>query len=267
MRLDPLLRRTYEEAACVIGIAPYVGDFLADLSVRRLEFISDTGVEELSPEVDRSGRNEPIRLLFVGRVIKTKGVREAIGALKYLRDAPVTFDVVGDGFDRERCEQIAAETDVTDKVRFHGRRTRREVDEFYKAADVFVFPSYREPGGNAPLEAMAWGLPLIVSNRGGPAAAVDETCGIRIEPENPEQLSQEIAQAVRRLVADRSLRLSLGAGARVRAARTALWDEKIRKVEQLYEDVLLTRGGESSSALARGQTTRPAWEKRNYASR
>jgi glycosyltransferase involved in cell wall biosynthesis len=238
LRFDPMLRRTYEDADCVVGIAPYVGEFLAGLSVRRLEFLSETGVEALPEAVDRSQRGGPLRLLFVGRVIRTKGVREAIGALRHLRDAPVVLDIVGDGFDRRKCEEIAAAIGVADKVVFHGRKSRREVDEFYRQADVFVFPSYREPGGNAPFEAMAWGLPLIAANRGGPAAAVDATSGVLIEPETPEQMEREIAAAVTRLLADRESRLALGAGARRRVARIGLWDQKIRNMEALYEDVL-----------------------------
>src|SRR5205814_3104552 len=98
---------------------------------------------------------------------------------------------------------------VADKVAFHGRKPRDEVEHFYKAADIFVFPSYREPGGNVVFEAMGWGLPLVVSDRGGPGAAVDETCGIRIQPISPEQFAVEIASAIRHLVRDRDLRLSL----------------------------------------------------------
>jgi glycosyltransferase involved in cell wall biosynthesis len=251
LRYDPMLRRSYEEASCVVGIAPYVADALAELSLQRLEFMSETGVDTLPPLVDRSQRSGAVRLLFVGRLIKTKGVREAVGALKYLRDLPLSLDVVGDGFDRATCEQIARDSGVAETVRFHGRKPRRDVDAFYENADIFVFPSYREPGGNAPFEAMAWGLPLIVCNRGGPAAAVDESCGILIEPENPEQLSKDIAGAVRRLVAKRDLRLSLGAGARARAARVGMWDARIEGMEHIYEQVLMDRARPSGAGNLR----------------
>jgi len=238
IRFDPLLRRTYEDAACVVGIAPYVGDFLNGVCVQRLEFLSETGIESLPPSIDRSKRNGPVRLLFVGRLVRTKGVRDAIRAMAHLNDIPVVLDIVGDGFDRSKCEELVSEIGVAGRVNFHGRKTRDEVNEFYKAADIFVFPSYREPGGNVAFEAMGWGLPLIVSDRGGPGAAVDETSGIRIEPINPEQFAREISKAVRRLVMDRFVRLSLGEGARRRVAETALWDEKVDTIGLLYWKIL-----------------------------
>ena len=248
IRFDPLLRGTYEDASCVIGIAPYVGGFLSRISIRRLEFLSETGIESLPLPIDRSRRNGLVRLLFVGRLVRTKGVRDAIRAMAHLNDIPVTLDIVGDGFDRLKCEELASEIGVADRVIFHGRKARQEVDEFYRAADIFVFPSYREPGGNVAFEAMGWGLPLIVSDRGGPGAAVDETSGIRIEPTNPEQFAREIAAAIRRLVMDCSLRLSLGEGARARVAQTALWDQKIGAMEMLYQKVLSEVGSEVSKS-------------------
>jgi glycosyltransferase involved in cell wall biosynthesis len=243
MRYDPLLRKTYEDASCVIGIAPYVRELLDHVSVRRLEFLSETGIEVLPPRVDRSEKGEPIRLLFVGRLIRTKGVRDAIRAIKHLKDIPVVLDIVGDGPDRRQCEAQVLESGVSDQVTFHGRKARKEVDDFYAAADIFVFPSYREPGGNVVFEAMGWGLPLVVADRGGPGTAVDGSCGIRIEPADPEQFSREIAVAIRRLATNCHLRLALGEGARRRVSDIGLWDNKVDAMEGLYESVLRSDDG------------------------
>jgi glycosyltransferase involved in cell wall biosynthesis len=238
MRIDPVLRGTYEGASCVIGIAPYVSDFLKGMSTRRFEVMSETGIGSLPEPLDRSTRSDRVRLLYVGRLVRTKGARDAIRAMDHLRDLPVLLDIVGDGFDRAACETLASELGVDDRVAFHGRKARDQVEEFYRAADVFVFPSYREPGGNVVFEAMGCGLPLVVSDRGGPGSAVDESCGIRLHPVTPEQYARDIAGAIRRLVEDRDLRLSLGEGARRRVARIALWDRKIDEIELLYEKVL-----------------------------
>lgn len=238
MRLDPLLRRTYDSASCVIGIAPYVSDFLQTRTIRRFEVMSDNGLEEIPGPVDRSLRGGPVRLLYVGRIVRTKGARDIIRALNLLRDLPVLLDIVGDGFDRQACETLARDVGVADRVIFHGRRDRHEVDEFYQAADIFVFPSYREPGGGVVLEAMGFGLPLIVSDLGGPGSAVDDACAIRLHPETPEQYSQDIAGAIRRLVENRELRLSLGKNARRRVADIALWDRKVEHLEAIYTNVL-----------------------------
>jgi glycosyltransferase involved in cell wall biosynthesis len=89
---------------------------------------------------------------------------------------------------------------------------------------------------------MGWCLPLVVSDRGGPGAAVDDTSGIRIHPVDPEQYAREIANAVRLLVTDRALRLALGSGARRRVTQTALWDQKVDAIGELYRKILASGG-------------------------
>jgi glycosyltransferase involved in cell wall biosynthesis len=243
MRRDPLLCKTYDQASCVVGIAPYVSDFLKERSIHRFEIMSETGIERLPEPVDRSNRGDQVRLLYVGRVVRTKGARDTIRAMNLLRNLPVVLDVVGDGFDRAACETLASDLGVADRVVFHGWRSRDQVEDFYRVADIFVFPSYREPGGNVTFEAMGWGLPLIVSDRGGPGSAVDETCGIRVRPVTPDQYAQDVAGAIRRLVEDRDLRLTLGDGSRRRVADIALWDRKFDRLDSLFAKVLGEVGG------------------------
>jgi glycosyltransferase involved in cell wall biosynthesis len=243
MRHDRLLRRTYEEAACVVGIAPYVREFLGPLHIRRFAVMSETGIESL-PSLIEHPPGDDVRLLFVGRVVRTKGARDAIRAMSLLSDLPVSLDVVGDGFDRQACEDLVSSLGLSDRVRFHGMVPKDRVQEFYRRADVFVFPSFREPGGNVAFEAMMSGLPLVVCDRGGPGSAVDDSAGIRVKAETPDQLARDVADAVRRLVVDPSLRRSLGIGAWHRAAQVAMWDSRIDEMDKIYEQVI---GGDTGT--------------------
>lgn len=237
LRHDPLLRRSFESADCVLGIAPYVGELLGDLSLRRFETLSDVALHTVGPATDRSSRTGPVRLLFVGRIIRTKGVIDAIRAMDRLRDLAVVLDVVGDGADRSACEDTVRELGLTDRVTFHGGVPRRVVDEFYRRADVFVFPSYREPGGSVVLEAMAFGLPLIVCDRGGPGANTDTSCAFRLPAVTPEQLAADCATAVRTLVVNPDLRRRMGRAARSHAEGSHLWQHRLDRVSAIYEDI------------------------------
>jgi glycosyltransferase involved in cell wall biosynthesis len=241
LRRDPLLRRSYEEAACVIGIAPYVKETLAGVRVQRFEIMSETGLEELPEPVDRSDHRGDVRLIFVGRIVRTKGVRDAIRALALAGDIPAVFDVVGDGFDRAACESLAAELGVAKRVHFHGWLPHSQIGSLYRAADVFLFPSYREPGGNVIFEAMGHGLPAIVSDLGGPANVVDDTCGIRVHPVEPEQYARDLATAITSLVTDGELRRRFTAGARRRVAEVGLWESRVRRLESVFGTIVPDR--------------------------
>ena len=238
LRLDPVLRRTYQQADCVLGIAPYVREILGGIELRRFETMSDTGLVVLPPPRDPPAVDGPVRLLFVGRLVRTKGLRDAVAALSQLSSSTrVVLDVVGEGADREASEAVVARLGLGDVVRFHGWQPRERVQDFYRAAHVFVFPSYREPGGNVVFESMGYGLPLVVSDRGGPGHVVDDSCGIRVRPESPEQYARELARAISRLVDDAELRRRLGEGARRRVAEIALWDAKVDRLDAIYADV------------------------------
>jgi glycosyltransferase involved in cell wall biosynthesis len=244
LRHDRMLRAGYAEADCVLGIAPYVAEALAPVRLRRFEVLPETGLERMPAHHPNPARGDdgPLRLLFVGRLVRTKGARDAIAALAHLRDVAVVLDVVGDGFDRAECQRLATELGVADRVRFHGATPRQEVERWYRQADVFVFPSYREPGGNVTLEAMGHGLPAVVTDRGGPAHLVTDACGVRLPVVTPAQLARDVALAVRRLAEDPEERAAMGRAARERVAAVGLWDHRVDAVSALYADLVRVGG-------------------------
>ena len=255
LRRDPWLRRTYQQASCVIGIAPYVGDLLAGTSVQRFEVVSDTGIEQLPEPVDRTGRRGEVPAALVVRLVRTKGARDAIRALGLVRDLPASLDIAGDGFDRTACEALASELGLTGRVRFHGWLPRPQIEELYRSADVFVFPSYREPGGTVTFEAMGHGLPVSSATAAGRGTAVHETCGIRVHPVSPEQYARDLAYAVARLVRDPGLRAALGEGARQRGSRRSASGSPGHpgQIEPVYAGVLAEERGRDPAASFRGR--------------
>lgn len=240
-RHDPSLRRTYRGADVLIGVAPYVRELIegAGIPIKRFETMTEVGLESLPPEVQRpTPPKGTLKLLFVGRVVRSKGVRDAVRALAQLADYPgVTLDVVGDGHDRPPCEEEAERLGVAPRVTFHGRVPRERVDAFYRDADAFLFPSFREPSGNAAIEAMSWSLPMIVADRGGPTHAVDDVCAIRVPAESPEQFSADLARATGDLANRPADLAGMGRAARQRASKIALWPGKIERLTALYDEL------------------------------
>jgi glycosyltransferase involved in cell wall biosynthesis len=240
LRHDPLLRRSYAHADQLICVAPYVKDVLGDLPSNEVALMSETGIVQLPPQrLSARVSARELRLLFVGRVIRSKGVRDAIRAIAKLKDMKgLKFDVVGDGDDLVACKEETLKLGVNETVLFHGRLARGEVDQFYASADVFLFPSFREPSGNAVIEAMSHGLALIVADRGGPGFVVDDSCGLRIPVTEPAQFSSQIAAAIRELLLDPDLVARMGVAAREKVSHQFLWDVKIRLLEEIYGGVL-----------------------------
>jgi len=164
----------------------------------------------------------PLRILCVGRLIERKGQDHLIDAVKRLTDEgiDVRLDLVGAGDARADYESHVKCVGLADRVRFLGYVPRENILEHYGAAHVFVLPSYNEGMSVALLEAMASGLPVVVTPTGGTSELVEpETNGLVFEWGDVDQLTSHL----RRLAQDRSLTRRLGQVSRQRA-RAYSWD-------------------------------------------
>ncbi|KFE33572.1 glycosyltransferase family 4 protein [Thioclava atlantica] len=239
LRFDPALRASYSDAALVLGVAPYIRDQLAPVPIHAYENVLELGVDGAAPE--RPARSDgPMRLLHVGRGVRTKGLRDvvrAMGLLKGRTDLHLTS--AGAGEEIAICRAEAERLGVADRCRFLGPIPRAEVEALYAEADIFVFPSWREPAGNVLYEAMRWGLPVIAAARGGPDWIVEQgVTGLKCPVTTPEALARDVAAAIAALADDPDLRARLGAGGRAKVLREGLWPGKAERLVRLYEGAL-----------------------------
>lgn len=112
--------------------------------------------------------HNPIRLLYVGRLVKEKGVQNILFALSKLSEKidNWSFDVVGEGEYRNNLEEYTKKLGLTRRVQFLG--TRDDIPEILEKHDIFVhMPAYEEGFGITIIEAMAAGLVCVCAGRGG----------------------------------------------------------------------------------------------------
>jgi Glycosyl transferases group 1 len=192
------------------------------------------------PPIDlRRGRRAA--LLHVGNWVERKGTLDLLDAFGGLPAGLATLHLVGrTDIDRRyaaRVQARLARSDLTGRVVVHGPVTRDEVAAFYRSADVFVLPSYREPYGTAYGEAMAAGLPVVGWRAGNlPNLADDDREGVVLAPGDVAGLSA----ALERLADDLDYRQRLAAGAAARGRRLPTWDDTARRFFGLLRDVAET---------------------------
>lgn len=132
-------------------------------------------------------KNNEIHFLYLGRIMKEKGIDELFYAVKKLKDDGIKFklDLVGfyeDSY-KDKVENLVKEGIAV----FHGFQT--DPRPFYEASDCVVLPSYHEGMSNVLLEAAATGRPVITSNIPGCREAVqDNKSGILVPPKDNEKL-------------------------------------------------------------------------------
>ncbi len=239
-RYDPWLRRSYRDASLILGIGPYMADHFSSISLKNFEVMLEMGIDDLPPvRPQREGKD--LRLLHVGRGVRTKGLRDTVRAMSLLADLPnITLTSAGGGDEIQIARAEAEKLGVADRIEFLGKVSRDHVEELYSVADIFVFPSFREPAGGVLYEAMRWGLPIITVNYGGPGVIVDEATGIKLDLSTPEALTKDIANAIRALHHDPDRRRAMGSAARIKVEREGLWRNKTDRLIRIYEKVRLS---------------------------
>jgi glycosyltransferase involved in cell wall biosynthesis len=181
-------------------------------------------------------------VLFAGQIVERKGLADLLHAWMLIAPplrAGAELLVVGDdphtsrGY-RVQMQQLAGELGCP--ARFVG--FQQDVWQWLTAADVAVVPSHAEPLGNATLEAMSCGLPVIGCDVGGiPEMVAAEATGLLVPPRNPAAL----AGALERLLGDAALRLRLGVAGRARCEQLFDLGQHVNSVVQQYRLVLAGR--------------------------
>lgn len=200
------------------------------------------GVELDSPAAARDVRGElgiPAAAPLVGEVARlcdVKGQRELIQALASVPEAwllLVGADLERDGAFQAELEGHADVLGVRERVVFAGRRT--DAAEILGQVDVVVLPSWTEGLPLVLLEGMARRRAVVATPVGGtPELVLDEKTGLLVPPRDPGAL----ADAIKRLLADPSLRARLGEAGHRRVAERFSADSMCRRVLELYDEVV-----------------------------
>src|SRR5262249_55372696 len=159
---------------------------------------------------------------------KKKGLTYLLDAVTSCQDLPLTVLVVGRD-DRAPYEVVIRRRGLEGRVRF--AEPLADVVQFYAAADAYVGPSLEDAFALPPVEAMACGLPVIVSRRAGVSELIsNDVDGLILEEPTD---ATELAGLIRRLYDDAELRRYLSANATQKANRYT-WERNAAELHSLF---------------------------------
>lgn len=170
-------------------------------------------------------------ILFVGNIIKLKGIDILIDALSCLV-TKIDYHalIIGSGESLEEARQKVSNLNLNKNVSFLGQLPHSDLGAFYRVADIFVLPSFTEGNSVALLEAMFMGVPIVASRVGGnPEAVIDGLNGYLFDVGDSKDLSTKMEK----ILADEFLRDNF--------ARSChnLYNTKFSKKKQLEQYLLL----------------------------
>ena len=177
-------------------------------------------------------REDDFVLLFVGNEFSRKGLDVLISVLRGLANKHVHLLVAGGG-NRAGYARLAADAGVAGQVKFVGSSSNPE--PIYMAADMFVLPAIYEPFGIVVLEAMAAGVPVVVSRVCGAAEGMLHRHDLFLLEDHGSV--EELVEAIRQVRQDETLRRTMSEAGRIKAKEFS-WDLIATKMLGVYSEVM-----------------------------
>ncbi len=219
-----------------------------------LEGASEKNISVISPGVDnkvffptkeKAGETKKIQLLFVGRLVKNKGVYEMLHALKMLtfdkelKNIPILLTIIGSGPEKNGMQATAKKLGISEVIMYK-EVFYHDMPREYRKADIFIAPSkediyWQEQWGMALLEAQASGLSIVTTTSG----SIPENVGDAAFLVQPADILS-LKEAIKKLILNPKLKEEYSKKARERAVK--VHDIKIvaSKIKRVYEKVLQT---------------------------
>ncbi|MDD4202217.1 MAG: glycosyltransferase family 4 protein [Candidatus Omnitrophica bacterium] len=176
--------------------------------------------------------NKCLKFLCVSRLIKRKGIETLLRAFSNIKHGSrPLLTIVGSGNEKERLIKLSKELGVNERVQFLGYIEHSALKQIYRSNDVFVLPSENEGMSNAVLEAMACGLPIIMTNTGGAKELIKDN-GFVVEKNDIEQLQQTMEIFIEK---KEDIRI-MGIQSRLIAEKNS-WKEVVENYMRVYNEI------------------------------
>ncbi|MEQ6120045.1 glycosyltransferase [Reichenbachiella sp. MALMAid0571] len=194
-KISKLVTLPLAEASKTICVSDFLKRSIAGKAKANLCVINNFVDEDFfTPKQKISDRNDPISLLFIGRLVPQKGLDILLKALKILLKSKLHIElkIGGTGENEKEYQLLCNELGLGNNVVWLGNLDRNQVKHYLQQCDAFVLPSRNENNPVVILEALACGKPVITTSCGGPEEMITEAEGLIAKPENPDDLSNKI---------------------------------------------------------------------------
>jgi glycosyltransferase involved in cell wall biosynthesis len=197
------------------------------------------GVDESKFAGLKKAKSEPgeeVHLIYVGRIIRAKGLFVLVNSLSRLKNLNWKLNIVGDGDALEQLKNEISRKNLPGRINLKGFMKYEDVIKELDKSDIFILPTMRMEGFPMTIvEAMFSGLPVVASDIGGnPDTVVDGETGYLVKPGSADELSDKLTE----LINNADKRLVFGENGRKRAYKEFTIDRMVDKYEQVFLETL-----------------------------
>ncbi|HNT79678.1 MAG TPA: glycosyltransferase [Bacteroidia bacterium] len=240
---DPFLWLTVKNADAVLVMNSDVKNQI-NIHKKKTLIMPSVGSELMT--INKEKRNT-YKILSAGRFVALKGFDLTLlsfskfyHSLDTSEQQYVSLTLIGSGPELDTINKIIQDENISNAVQIIAWIERKEMLRHYAQSDVFLFPSH-EGAGMVVSEALSCGMPVVCLNNSGPGEFIDSSCGIAVDMESYDETICQLADALKQLYYNPSLRNELSHGAVRRHQNYFLWDVKGDQLQKLYEEIDCTK--------------------------
>lgn len=237
--LTALLRQTLLLPDAVVVLAQCeLNAYREFVAIDRLLLIANAIELKEIPSRSRSNAGA-LRIVYLGRIVRSKGLFELVHAAALLRRKGLVFELVlaGEGPDVEELQRYIQRMQIEDCVILPGAVVGEAKQYLLRSSSVMALPSYAEGLPYALLEGMAAGLAVVATDVGAIPDVLDPGCGILVPPQDVFA----IQGALQRLLQNAELRASMGQAARHRVQHVYSVEHMAQALASLYDEICSMR--------------------------
>lgn len=238
-KVNLLFLYTSNKANIIITKTKDTADKIPNSNKKKVIVTTDVAVNSDNIKLMGKARDN-LQIIAVGRLDAWRGFDLLIKTLPRIKgNNEVKLLILGEGSDKTRLQNICKDEKLGDSVIFAGQVEKEKYFEYLSSSSIFVNPNLKEGGVTVLFDALSSGLPVICMDIPGSAEIINDDCGIKIKPIDPEQTVSELAAALMKLVGDPDLRKKMGEAGRKRVQEHYTWEKKGEFIRQVYEKVLI----------------------------
>jgi glycosyltransferase involved in cell wall biosynthesis len=180
---------------------------------------------------------EEMSILWIGTLEPHKAPILFLDAIQKVQ-SKIRVTIIGKGCLKNIIINRIKELGIDDKVKIIDFVKYSDIFKYYKLSDLLVFTSLRDTSGNVVLEAMSQRVPVIAFDHQGMHDILTDECAIKIPVTDYQTMVDELAKAIDTLAINPQLRTRMGKAAIQRIKEVYLWDQKARRMVEIYKEVL-----------------------------
>lgn len=232
----PRVRKALKRADAVFAATPNTVKQLKYIHHKDAIYLPENGILKME-RTEPIFMNDTLNLIWVGSIDERKALGILISALGKVKNKNWHLNVLGEGPLRGKCEELAYELGISERITFHGKVDRAQVQLVFAQSHIHVISSLGEGNPTVLWEAFSKAIPTLTLDHCGMAGVVSAECGIKIPIRSYQQVLNDMAFAIDDLIEhpEKVTRLSQGT---IECAKKFMWKNRIALYDDVYDKIV-----------------------------